>query len=79
MNLSGGLSFEEAIDVFVFTLAAVLVADLMGLFSSPRERTDWQVPGEAIDQADRGREVRIERPYGPDLMLTADLDDGGDA
>jgi len=78
MYLSGGFSFEEAVDIFVFALAALAVADLMGLFSSPPERTDWRVPGEVIDQADRGREVRIERPYAPDLLVSADLDDGGE-
>jgi hypothetical protein len=75
MYLSDGLSFEEAVDVFVLGLAALAVADQLGLFSKTRERTGLRLPGEAIDQADRGREVRTERPYGPDLKLTADLDE----
>lgn len=72
--LSGGLGVEEAVDVFVFAFAAIALADIIGVFDSPDERHGRYLPPEAIDQADRGREVELPRVYGPDLVLT--IEDG---
>lgn len=74
MYLTNGLDFEKSVDVFVLALGAIAVADLLGVFDRRELDHGLYVPEDAIEQADLGREVTIERIWGPDFVLALEED-----